>query len=340
MVDPEHNVPTSCQRKSPLLLWLLLFVWIALFSGCAGITTAPQPAPPTLFHTPTPAGLQDIHAPGFIVKNPEKQYNLIGSPAVRSTARGPEFFVDHSKPSIYFESQTFTTSKGEYQNLIYRIHFEKVPFSLTEPHLTTGKNPGIITIYTLDKDNRLLLITTVNSCGCFLAFLPTTNLDSNAYPEDWPSQVQHVYGYDLPTLLDLPADPASGRFVFSLEDGNHRISDVELIGHTSILTDKSKQIQMVLSPMSSLYKLPYNGSTTSFFELEGARKGYVKNNLKILERLFISWWAFDLRVGEDKAYGKDDKSTIPLYTSLKFWRRDDSDMKNFPRFLAYWGWKL
>lgn len=61
---------------------------------------------------------------------------------------------------------------------------------------------------------------------------------------------------------------------------------------------------------------------------------------KILERLLMSWWALDLYVGEDKAYSIHDKSGAVFYTSLKFWARQASDMKNFPEFLKYWGWNL
>jgi hypothetical protein len=59
-----------------------------------------------------------------------------------------------------------------------------------------------------------------------------------------------------------------------------------------------------------------------------------------LERFFVSWWAFDWHVGEDKAYGPAEETGTVFYTSLKFWRRDVSDMWFFDRFLKYWGWNL
>jgi hypothetical protein len=92
--------------------------------------------------------------------------------------------------------------------------------------------------------------------------------------------------------------------------------------------------------MNDLYQLPFKDTTESFFEMDGARKGYVRNNTNFLERLFISWWALDLYVGQDKAYGSADTSETIFYTSLKFWDRKVSDLKNFPRFLSYWGWQL
>jgi hypothetical protein len=56
--------------------------------------------------------------------------------------------------------------------------------------------------------------------------------------------------------------------------------------------------------------------------------------------IFMSLISLDLFVGSDKIYADPAVSGNPFYTSLKPWRRDDSDMWDFPRFLAYWGWGL
>ena len=45
-------------------------------------------------------------------------------------------------------------------------------------------------------------------------------------------------------------------------------------------------------------------------------------------------------VGSDKIYADPQEWDIRFYTSLKFWRRDDSNMWYFGRFLRYWGWRL
>jgi hypothetical protein len=279
--------------------------------------------------------------PSFVVRKPQYSYNLPGTPTARNRDNEEEIFTDPAHPSLYYESQLFSTPSGSYKNFVYRIHFEKVPFSLQEPHLTTGNNPGILILYTCDMDGKLLLVTTLGSCGCYLAFFPTDNLPPRAYPVNWPETTQHVYGYDLPARLTVgpPSSPAG--ISFTLESGSHRISSVST-GTSFPAPGAVETVAMQLRPMSALYHLTYGdgGRTTSFFKMEGARAGYVKNNLKILERLLISWWAFDLRVGEDKAYGKDDRTSVPLYTSLKFWQREASDLKDFPGFLSYWGWKF
>lgn len=326
----------SIARKSSTLFLCLLLLPLLTHCSTATQNISSQQA---IYSTPTPAELQQIHSPAFFIKKPEQTYNLIGSPRIGTKDCPDKVIVDPSHPVVFYEVQTFSTPKDSYINLVYRIHFEKVPFSFSKPHLTTGNNPGILIIYTTNKRNDLLLVTTVHSCGCYLAFFPTDKLPSNAYPSNWPTSTQDVYGHTLPSLLDVSSHLYSGKITFTLEGGNHRISNATVL-RQSMIKSNLKHSLMTIQPMSSLYNLPYKDTTVSFFELEGSRKGYTKNNMKILERLLISWWAFDLHVGEDKAYGKDDKSGIPLYTSLKFWQRNASDLKNFPQFLSYWGWKL
>jgi hypothetical protein len=93
-----------------------------------------------------------------------------------------------------------------------------------------------------------------------------------------------------------------------------------------------------LAPVTALAALPLGDRKVSFFEQEGWRRGYVKGNSKPLELLLMSWWALDPKVGRDKALGPPEETGIKLYTSLKFWARNDSDIWNFPDFLNYWGW--
>jgi hypothetical protein len=251
----------------------------------------------------------------------------------------PEIFVDPQRPTIYFESQDFQTAKGRYTNLIYRIHFQEVPLDWSRINLTAGRNSGLLVIYTLEETGTLLLVTSVHTCGCFLAFLPTDAMPKNSLPANWTTSPQSVYGQTLPGILDLGKDQTKSRLVFTLASETHRIGDVTVAAEdfSNITADP---VIMDLLPMQALHHLPFHDKTVSFFETDGPRAGYVRNNTKILERLFISWWAMDLHVGEDKAYGKDDKSGAIFYTSLKFWDRKASDLKDFPTFLAYWGWRL
>ena len=321
-------------------LFTFSLLLVSLFiAGCGHSPLGPFDRT-TLFNAPVPPSLAALHAPVFWVRNAEKSFNRIGTPqVVTGSDEEPLVLVDAKQPTIFFEAQEFTTARGSYTNLIYRIHFEEVPLSLTSPNLTGGRNPGLLFIYTLDESGRLLLVTTVHSCGCYLAFLPTSAIPEDFLPTNWSTEPQMVYGYSLPSMLHLSDGKENYRISFTLEDETHRISAVT-IADDIILATGTGPVSMQLRPMLDLFSLPYQDKTLSFFETEGARKGYVRNNTKILERIFISWWAFDLHVGEDKAYSVHDTSDTVFYTSLKFWARNASDLKNFREFLQYWGWRL
>lgn len=318
---------------------LLCLISLTLLTSCA-YSPSDQIEREILYQTPQPNSVKNLHTPAFFVKEAEKQFNRIGLPSVRESAdQKTEIYVDPEKPAVFFETQEFTTTRGKYRNLIYRVHFEKVPFALNQFNITAGKNSGILLIYTLDEEEQLLLVTTVHTCGCYLAFLPTKALPSEWFPADWPVKSQWIYGHTLPGLLQVDQTSDSQEIIFSLESETHRISNITIAEHAT-MQNSFDTIEMEILPMNYLYRLPFRDITESFFEMDGARRGYVRNNTKFLERLLISWWAFDFNVGEDKAFGAGDTSDTIFYTSLKFWDREASDLKNFPQFLSYWGWKL
>ncbi len=319
---------------------MLLFLFLLLLLSSCAHSPAHLPEEEILYRSPLPANLNNVPAPAFLIKNAEEQYNRIGMPSVRESAdHTPEIFVDPDKPAIFIETQEFTTARGTYHNLLFRVHFEQVPLALDKINLTAGKNSGLLIIYTLDANGRLLLVTTVHTCGCFLAFFPTDTLPPEVLPSDWPAGPQWVYGFSLPSLLHPEKSEDLEKIVFTVENETHRISNVSVLKEDT-LNQWPDSVALDLLPMDSLYRLPFKGGTESFFYMSGPCKGYVRNNTKILERLLMGWWAFDFRVGQDKAIGSSDTSDTIFYTSLKFWDREVSDLKNFPRFLAYWGWKL
>jgi len=315
-----------------------LCVLLMLLSGCATFSDQSQNISALIL--PEPAIEQELaYVPAFLIDQPENEFNRIGTPtAVAGDDNVPEIIVSPEKPIIYFGKSTFSTVTATYRNIIYRVHFSKVPFGWGQFNLTAGKNPGILVIYTLNEENTLVLVTTIHTCGCYLAFLPTEALPPSAYPEDWPKKRQKVYGQVLPARLEHSSSGTDQTLVFALESETHRISNIFPL--SEMPNPDAEIMHAGLQPFTSLYNLPFGNTSVSFFETSGDREGYVKNNTKWLEKFFIGWWAFDFRVGEDKAYGGPDQSPIRLYTSLKFWARDDSDLKNFPQFLEYWGWKL
>ncbi len=116
------------------------------------------------------------HSPVFVIDQPARSYNRIGTPSVQMDGDKEIVFVDGDKPTIYVRKTRFTTARGSYTNLTYRIHFEKVPFGLFPPNLGWGDNVGLLLVVTLNDLGQPVLFTSVQTCGCYLAFVPTSNL--------------------------------------------------------------------------------------------------------------------------------------------------------------------
>ena len=322
------------------LRWLLLAAAALIFFGCAH-----QPLPPEPYHWvyktdgSGPAAAESW-APAFVAYGHGEYYNRIGRPAVRTEGEGDrEVYVDSENPVVYFMQRPFTTDKGTYTNLIYRVHFPKIPFSLIPFNLTAGKNVGLMVVVTLNTANQPVLVTTVHTCGCYKAIVPTQYLPRDAYPEDWKGETVDVYGEHLPPLLDF-RDFRSPRILVYLRPEVHRVMDLQVRDDGDLAADPFRVIPMTVAPMDSLDRLTVDDGTTSFYYSEGVLKGHVKGSVKPWETLFLSLISLDLFVGTDKAYADTAETDNPFYTSLKPWRREDSNMWEFARFLHYWGWRL
>ena len=318
-----------------ILTALCCFISI-LAGGCGTITpTAPDQERFVLYEaSAADPSLAARYAPIFLIEGNERSYNRIGTPSVKTDNSGEQqVYIDTERTTFYTLSQKFTTEKGTYTNLIYRIHFSKTPL----PHITAGKNIGLLIYITLNEDHEPLLITTLHTCGCYLGFIATSDLDEQARTQQWQPAQQIVYGVTLPSVI--PGRDADERLVIKIRRATHRVLDVRYA--TPDLLQNFKRTVAKLAPMSDLHNLASNsGATISFFETAGIRKGYVKGSRKRLEMLFMSWWAMDLFIGEDKALGPPDETGNVFYTSLKFWARNKSNIWYFPEFLKYWGWKL
>ena len=132
----------------------------------------------------------------------------------------------------------------------------------------------------------------------------------------------------------------SHRPVIFLRHGTHRVMEVS-VNSLNYVQDNYKTIPTPLIPVEQLksLKLP-DQRVTSFYHHDGWQRGYVKNSVKPLELLLMSWWTWDIFVGRDKEFGDSDDTGTVFYTSLKPWARKASDMWHFEQFLTYWGWRL
>jgi hypothetical protein len=320
----------------------LLAVAVALLaSACATLAPAPPAGPEHAYVAADDGSLLARYAPVLVPERAGRRYNRVGTAAAAYDEEGGEHvFVDPSWATVYGEVRTFSTARADYTNLIYRVHFEKVPFRLIPFHLTAGPNGGLVLIVTLNGRGEPVLLTTVHSCGCYLAFVPTSYLPARAYPDDWPVGHQRVYGEVLTARLDYPsAFDAALRPLVRLRDGTHRVMGVEL-ADVRVLGRSATVTRAALLPMSALDAVPIGAGTTSFFREHGLLRGHVKDTFKPFEFALMSWWTLDAGVGVDKALGDPSETGTVFYTSLKPWRREASDMWRFARFLAYWGWRL
>jgi hypothetical protein len=141
------------------------------------------------------------HLPVFIIENKSKSYNRIGTAKAELTSdNGERVYVAPRDATVYTEERNFKTANDAYTNLFYRIHFSETPYGLFPFQIAAGKNVGLLVIVTLNSSHQPVLFTLVHTCGCYLAFIPTTYLYHKAYPPDWPEKELVIYS-DSPTFL-------------------------------------------------------------------------------------------------------------------------------------------
>lgn len=332
---------SQSQPTNGALRCFLSVIAVLLLFGCAHYQTLPPETSHWVYQTDGSGGeIAESWAPAFVAYDHAEAYNRIGRPTVRQTRDGSqEITIDPEVPVVYFMKRSFTTEKATYTNLVYRIHFSKVPYSLIPFNLTAGKNVGILVLVTLDAANRPVLVTSVGTCGCYKAIVPTEYLPPDAFPEGWKAQPLDIYGEQLPPLLKFTGI-ASPRILIYLRPEVHRVMNLEVRNAADLSADPFRIIPTKIEPIERLERLPVDDGTTSFYYSNGLLKGHVKGSIKPFEMLFMSLISMDLFVGSDKAYADTAETDNPFYTSLKPWRRKDSNMWDFARFLHYWGWRL
>ncbi len=320
---------------------LLLIIWFFIF-GCAHHKKLPVEPSLTVYAAQDDSdSLLKRYAPLFLANDFQKSYNRIGKPeAIKNEDGKINIFVNSEKPVIYTLERTFSTDRGSYTNLIYRVHFPKVPFSLIPFNLTMGNNVGLMVVITLDHRQNPLLVSTVHTCGCYLAIVPAASLPESALPECWKEGPLDVYGEVLPAVLDF-GEKENSRLLVHLRPQVHRVMNLEIVDDREIeVSPNFRIISAPLVPVEKLEELSANSENVGFFYDSGLLKGHVRGSIKPWETMFLSLISLDLFVGADKAYDDPQKTENPFYTSLKPWNRNKSNMWHFADFLKFWGWKL
>jgi hypothetical protein len=321
---------------------MLMLSLLLILSGCAHHQKILSEKTMTVYRS---QGTKDAlilrHAPLFRVYKYSAADNRIGRPTARYDDRGSEqIYVDTDNPVIYYLKRNFATKNHLYTNLIYRVHFPKVPFSLIPFHFTAGKNVGLMIVITLDSEQKPVLVTAVHTCGCYLAIVPTSFLPDDVLPLKWRDTPISVYGERLPPRLNV-SKMENPQFLVHLRPGVHRVMDIEVINQQELM--ESQIVTVIparLKPVRELERIPLNGGTTSLYYDKGVLRGHVKGSVKPWESIFLGLLSLDFFVGTDKAYADRNDTGNPFYTSLKPWNRNESDMWNFARFLEFWGWRL
>jgi len=318
-------------RSGFLLLTALLLI------GCAGqapdrtrqrqtvVVRAEAAAPPVA-----------VMAPAFVLDEVEEPHNRIGRVRALGTKGAETVTVDPQVPVIYVDTRSFATANTTYTNLIYRIHFQKQPFSLIPFHLGAGNHVGLLVILTLDARHQVLLVTTVNTCGCYAASVPTATLPAALYPDDWPATSLPVFGERLPARL--PSIGADDRLQVLVRPDVHRVMDLRVVPKAAL---PEEVVAAPVLALTTLNELPLeDGNVTSFYYQRWPLAGHVKGAIKPWETLLLSLVSLDLFIGMDKEYGDTATSGTPFYTSLKPWNRHTSDLNDFAAYLRFNGWRL
>ena len=321
---------------------ILLLPVVLIFSGCAHYQKIQQMEKSTVFLGESKKeSIVQRQAPLFLTHNFTATYNRIGRPSAKYDNNGQEqIYIEADNPVIYYLKRDFSTKNGNYTNLIYRVHFSKIPYSLVPFHLAAGQNVGVMIVITINSAKKPVLITTVHTCGCYRAIVPTSYLRNEALPLKWKEEPLRVYGETLPGRLDY-AGIENPKLLVYLRPGVHRVMDLEVIDDKELQEGRSLAIVPTpLKPIQDLEYIPLNGETTSLYHKKGVLKGYVKGSIKIWESVFLSLLSMDFFIGTDKVYGDAKETGNHFYTSLKPWNRSASDMWNFGQFLEFWGWRL
>jgi hypothetical protein len=151
------------------LIFLLPVALLIFLFSCTTIPVHPTVDNLSVFTVKDDKTILSHYAPVFLIENYKKKYNLIDTPSARiNEDREGEIYVDPEKATVYTGMSEFKTFKSTYTNLIYRIHFEKIPGGFIPFHLGKGNNIGLIVIITLNSRNEPILYTSVHTCGAIL----------------------------------------------------------------------------------------------------------------------------------------------------------------------------
>lgn len=315
----------------------------ALPRGLATACAAPPDALPRAYALAaatapgTTAGAADLlarFAPAFVVEEGAAEWNRIGTPTLERRGGGERARVDPNHATLYGEVHELRVGSRAVWQLVYRVHFEQLAFT-PRTFASLHRNAGLLVLVCVDQESGLpLTLTTVQSCGCWAAVVPTTALAREALPADWPEGSLELGGEFLPASLPVPAE--GQRFVVHLRSRTHRVHALE------VGVPGPSDFRLAFEGMDELYRLPIRGAPGergSFFYEAGYLQGYVKGAWVPLEGLTLGLLTLDPRLGMDRDFGDPAEVGARFFTALTPWKRERSRLDRFGRALEQLGFR-
>jgi len=323
----------------PLVSLLLLICGAGGSTARAEVWDYRPPPCETEGEYPTPASWLACHAPTFRIIGAENAYNRVGMPSLyagwifRVKAR-----VDPETPAVFVERREDRIGDRDVAQLVYRVHFEKIPLRFSRYFFEAHRNPGILVMLTTDaKSGEILFVSAVHTCGCYLAVVPSDAVDPSWLPEDWPEE-QTLYGQRLPGKL-AASDLAEG-LVITLASQSHRVTAIE----AGPLEDTETERELPLVPMSQLEALPVEGregQVASLYYGTWPLRGRVRGAWNAMEGLTLfGLLSLDPTVGMDKQFGNPAETGTRFYTQLPFWMHERSRLDRMGPLLRALGYRV
>ncbi len=329
---------------------VLALVTCFFAAGCAvlhGVATAfePEAGREVFVYEPVAGSLAGEHAelllawaPVWTVAAGASDWNRIGTPTLRAWGSSEKARVDPRTPAVFCEVRTDRVGERDVLQLVYRVHFEQFGFT-PKAFYALHRNAGLLGLVTLDAaTHEPLFVTSVHTCGCYLALVPTTTCPDAVLPVDWPHDEVEVVGRRLNARPAAPV-PGSSRVVFALASRSHRVVSQD----TRSELPAGERVPLPLRAMSELRRLPVEGraaETASFFYERGFMKGHVKGAWSLLEGLFVGTWLLDPRLGTDKDFGAPGETGARFYTAIAPWRREASRLDRLTPLLVQRGFRV
>ncbi len=279
-------------------------------------------------------------APVFVATGAEESHNRIGAVVLeRGGFGGLSVRVDPARPVLYTEVRLDIVGGELVRQLVYRLHFEGIPFEFSRTFYEAHRNAGLLVIVTVDASTATpRFVTVVHTCGCYAAVLPTQHVSRAALPPDRPQDVVRIYGQTLPAILAV-LSPGTRPTIW-LEAGSHRATDIRFASEWP----NAPVVPIEFRPIAELRDMPVvggsDGERGSIFHDTWPARGHVRGAWNPIEGL-TAWGivALDPMVGMDKDFGDPAHTGTAFYTMLTPWRQSASRLDRFDRLLRELGYR-